>query len=164
MNYWIEKLGFWGYMQRFPINPITIVAFVVLIGIGVMVLNASIKRRKANEYAARNIGAAVMTFHKREVGNRDYADNIRIMTINGEPAHWFFLKPAVPALYLKPGVNRLGLYSEWARGSKSVSMHKSHYVTIEVEAQTEGHYSLEYFIPENRYIFEAYDNPKLFGD
>jgi|GEM_PF-6342974 len=25
MGYWIDRLGFWGYLKAYPLNPITIV-------------------------------------------------------------------------------------------------------------------------------------------
>lgn len=162
MKYWIDQLGFWGYMRQFPINPITIITFAVLIGLVVLFINAAVRRRKANAFLSQNLGAAVMTFHKKQVGNADYADNIRIVTLNGQQAPWFFLQPAVPALYLQAGENTLEVYAEWARGGTSIRMYSSHMVALQVNAQLEGHYSLEYYIPENRYIFAPYDNPKLF--
>jgi hypothetical protein len=164
MGLLIEELGFWGYMHQFPINPITIVAGAIIIGIIVLFINATIKKNRAHQFLAKNADAAIMTFHKKKTGNNDYADNLRILKINGEPAHWFFLKPAIPAVYLKPGENRIELYAEWARGGGvSIKMFKTDVVRMSVTVKKEGHYSLEYHIPEKKYIFEPFENEKLFG-
>jgi hypothetical protein len=164
MSYWIEELGFWGYMQRFPVNPITIVVGAIIIGIIVLFINASVKKRKANQFLTENIGSAIMTFHKKQIGNNDYANNIRIIKINNEPVHWFFLKPAIPAVYLKPGENCIELYADWARGGGSaVKMFKTDVTKTAVTVRPEGRYSLEYYIPENKYIFEPFENDGLLG-
>jgi hypothetical protein len=160
----IEELGFLGYIQRFPVNPITLVAGAIIIGIIVLFVNAAIKKNEANQFLLENIEAAIMTFHKKKIGNNDYADNIRIIKINDEPAHWFFLKPAIPAVYLESGENRIEVYAEWARGGgSSIKMFKTDVVEMIVTVKMEGHYSLEYYIPENKYIFEPFENEKLFG-
>ena len=163
MEEFIKELGFWGYMQQYPINPITIVTIVIIIGIIVLFINGTIKRRKATQFLAQNAGAAIMTFHKKQIGSNDYADNIRIVRINNEPTSWFFLKPAIPAVYLKPGENHIELYAEWARGGMVIRMSKTDVKTIIVTAETEGRYSLEYYIPEDNYRFETYENERLFG-
>ena len=154
MSYWIERLGFWGYMRQFPLNPITIVGGVIVIGILVLFINAYIRKSRAENAVGDNRKTAVMTFHKIKVGNNDYGDNIRIMECNGEKARWFFLRPAVPAIYLNPGSNVLELYTEWARGSQHIKGHKSEVTQIVVKADGSGQYSLEYNIPENCYIFQ----------
>lgn len=163
MGYWIDQLGFWGYMKKFPINPITIIGIVIIIGILVLIINASVRKSKADQYLTKYMGAAVMTFYKKNVGNTDYADTIRIAKLNDETAQWFFLKPGIPAIYLKPGENKLEVHSEWARGGRVIKMYKTEIVTLQVYAEQEGCYSLEYYIPDSRYIFEPYNNPKLFG-
>jgi hypothetical protein len=160
----IEEFGFLGYIQRFPVNPITLVAGAIIIGIIVLFINAAIKKNKANQFLVENIGAVIMTFHKKKIGNNNYADNIRIIKINNESAHWFFLRPAIPAVYLKPGENRIEVYAEWARGGgSSIKMFKTDVVEMVVTVKTERHYSLEYYIPENKYIFEPFENERLFG-
>jgi len=41
-------------------------------------------------------------------------------------------------------------------------MNKTEVREIVVTAKTDGHYSLEYYIPESNYIFEVYENERLF--
>jgi len=154
MNYWISQLGFWGYMRRFPLNPITMVGGVVVIGIIVLVLNAIVRRRKAEQFVVENAGAVLMTFNKKRIGDTDYADNLRITKLNGETARWFFVKPMVPALYLKDGKNCLELHAEWARGGGvAVKRYRSDVEELQVEVQAGNSYSLEYNIPEAHFIF-----------
>jgi hypothetical protein len=158
---WIDKLGFWGYMRQFPVNPITIVGCAVIAGVIVLFISASAKKRKASQFLLKNPGAAVMTFHKKQTGNPSYADNIRITKLNGETAPWFFIRPMIPALYLKPGENHIELHSDWARGGGvAIKMFKSDPVVLTVTAEQKGHYSLEYAIAENKYIFEPFRLPE----
>ncbi len=163
MSYWIDELGFWGYMQRFPINPITIIGFFVIAGIVVLIVNAKVRKAGAQKFLAQNAGAAIMVFNKQKIGNYDYADNIRITKLNGKKAPWFFIKPAIPALYLKSGDNTIEVFSEWAQGGSTIKMFKSSPVSLSLHVETESTYSLEYYIPENRYIFEKYENPQIFS-
>jgi hypothetical protein len=156
----IEEMGFFGYIQKYPVNPITIVGGLVIIGIFALSIHANVKKRTANQFLAKNPGSAVMTFHKKKIGNNDYADNIRIVKLNGEDPYWFFVKTAIPAIYLKQGENQIELYADWARGSGvSIKMFQSEVVLITVVAEAEGHYSLEYCIPANTYIFEPFVFP-----
>jgi hypothetical protein len=102
-----------------------------------------------------------MMFHKKKIGNNDYADNIRLVKLNGENPQWFFIKPMVPAIYLKPGENKIELYADWARGGgASIKMSKSEIVLITVSAKAEGSYSLEYYIPEKKFVFEPFNIPQ----
>jgi hypothetical protein len=101
-----------------------------------------------------------MIFSKLKVGDNDYADNIRIATLNGEPATWFFARPAMPALYLKPGENKLRLHAEWARGAgPAIKTYHSDEVTLTVKADPDGQYVLKYYIPEARYDFRPFRLP-----
>ena len=156
----IKELGLWGYLQAHPINPITIIVGMIVIGIIVLFVNSSVKKRKAKQFLLENPGAALMTLHKKRNRNTDYADNIRIITLNGKKSHWFFVRPTIPAIYLKPGENEIILYSEWARGGTHIKMYKSGVISMKVSVITDGHYSLEYYIPENKYIFEQFSSLK----
>jgi hypothetical protein len=156
----IGELGFFGYIQTYPVNPITLLGGLAVIGIAVLVMNAKAKRSGANRFLAENPGAALVTLHKKKIGNNDYADNIRVVTLNGQKPRWFFIKPAVPALYIKPGENRIELYADWAKGGgAAVKMYKSEPVLMTLAAETGGRYSLEYYIPEHTYIFEPFVLP-----
>jgi hypothetical protein len=159
MGQMIQELGLFGYIQKFPVNPITMVCGLIIIGIIVLVVNSVGKKRRANKYLLENPGSAIMIFHKKKIGNNDYADNIRIVKLNGENAQWFFVRPMIPALYLKPGENKIELFAEWARGGGSIKMFKSNIISMIVSAKTEGSYSLEYYIPESKYIFEPFTLP-----
>lgn len=94
MEYLIEQIkqeGFWSFIEKHPINPITIVASLIIIGVIILIVNAKVKKRRASQYLARNPDSAV--------------------------------------------------------------------ISMTVDAQKKGHYSLEYYIPENRYIFEPFTLP-----
>ena len=156
----IQQLGLWSYIQKYPVNPVTIVVVVFLIGVLLIFMIAAGRRRRAGQYMMRTPGAALLTFHKKNFGNTDYADNIRIVKLNGETAHWFFVRPMIPAIYLKPGENKLELHADWARsGFPAVKMHKSESVLLTVTAKADAQYSLEYYIPESRYIVEPFVLP-----
>jgi hypothetical protein len=160
MGQMIQELGLFGYIQKFPVNPITMVCGAIVIGIIVLVINATGKKGKANKYLLENPGSAIMMFHKKNIGNNDYADNIRIVKLNDKIPQWFFIKPMVPAIYLKPGENKIELYADWARGGGvSIKMFKSEIVLITVSAKVEGSYSLEYYIPEKKFAFEPFNLP-----
>lgn len=155
MNYWIRQLGFWGYMKQFPVNPITLVGSAVFIGIVVLFLNAALRKRGAGKFLMEHPGAAIMTFQKLTVGNPDYADNIRLEKLNNETPRWFFIKPAIPAIYLPVGESKLVLHADWARqGGGAIKKFKSKSVEITVCVESEGHYSLEYHIADDKFIFE----------
>ena len=164
MEQLIKQLGLFGYIRQYPVNPITMVGGVLLIGIVVLIINAAVRKRSADKFAGKTPGAAIMVLHVRELGNQDYAENIRIQTLNGSPAHWFFLKPGIVALYLTPGENRLQLYADWARQhGKTIKMFQSNQTTISVTAHADGHYALEYCISEDKFIFSPYQNERIFG-
>jgi Urocanate hydratase len=153
MKQLISQYGFLGYMQKFPFNPVTIFAVVVLIGAAILFMNVYVRRRAAEKFAVQNPGAALLTLHKRKIGNSDFGDNIRTSALNDEPVHWFFVKPAIPAIYLRPGENRLDVYAEWTRKiGGEIKKYKSKVQTVNIHASIEGSYSLEYYIPENRFI------------
>ena len=146
MGQMIEQLGFWKYMATYPLNPISMVGVVVLIGILVLFINrlvaklpfcglkmwglahfagryiqfryksnAKARKRGVMQALEEHPDAALVTFHKKRVGDMDYADNLRIVSVNGERARWFFWRPMCPAMYVEPGENRVELYAEWAR-------------------------------------------------
>lgn len=160
----VEELGLLGYIKQYPVNPITIVGGVVVIGVIVLFINASVRRRKATYFVAEHPGAAIVALHRDREEDWDYAENISIQKLNGETAHWFFLKPGIAALYVPAGENNLELYAHWARQAGGViKMFKTEVATIKVIAERKGCYSLEYFIPEDRFIFSEYKNEFLFG-
>lgn len=160
----VEELGLLGYIKQYPVNPITIIGCVVVIGVIVLFINASVRRRKAEYFVAENPGAAIVVLHRDRDGDWDYAANISIQKLNGETAHWFFLKPGIAALYLPVGENTLELYAHWARQAGGViKMFKTDVTAINVTVERKGRYSLEYFIPEDSFIFSEYKNEFLFG-
>jgi hypothetical protein len=153
----IQELGLSGYLEKYPVNPISIVGLMVIIGILVLSINACAKMGKPSKYQVINPNAAIMTFHKKEIGNNDYADNIRIVKLNGKIPRWFFIKPSIPAIFLKLGKNDIELYAEWAIRGSGRKMFKSDVISMSITAEEKGRYSLEYHIPEERYIFEPFE-------
>jgi len=151
----MQQMGVWEFLRRYPVNPITVVAGAVLLGILVLVVVYGARRRKARQYRFETADAALMLYPPQGAG---WGANIKIARLNGETAHWFFAKPAVPALYLRPGENRLELHAEWASGSAPfVKMHRSDQVTLTLDVRPEGRYLLLYSVEEARYIFEPTD-------
>lgn len=160
----VEELGLLGYIRQYPVNPITIIGGVIVIGVIALFINAAVRRRKAEYFVAEHPGAAIVVLHRDRGGDWDYATNISVQKLNGENAHWFFLKPAVAALYLPAGENTLELYAHWAQqGGGVVKMFKTDVTAIKVTAERKGRYSLEYCISEGRFIFSEYKNEFLFG-
>ena|GEM_PF-2736768 len=161
---YLKELGFLGYMQKYPVNPISMIGSVVVLGILVLIINSRVRRNRAQTFADKNLGAATVTLHKKQTANYDYADNIQVLKINGEKAKWFFIKPAIPAIYFKSGKNTVDLQADWARNENgAIKMYKSDIVTIDLHASADGHYSLEYYIPEDKFIFGKYENDRIFG-
>ncbi|MFV0466886.1 MAG: hypothetical protein ACK5ML_12615 [Lachnospiraceae bacterium] len=163
MNQEPELSWIWYILQSIIYHPALSIGLVIIFMIGVYTINMKIRKQKANQFLDQHAGAATMTFFKKKVGDANYADTIRIVMLNGEKAQWFFLRPAIPAIFLKNGENKIELYAEWARGTKISDIKRSGHITLIVQARSEGHYSMEYYIPENRFIFEPYENERIFG-
>lgn len=149
----IKEKGFINYMQEYPINPISIVMVLLIIGIIVLVVNAKVRRSKAERFRQAHPDAALVIFGKQKIGNYDYADNIRIITVNNETVEWFFYKPNVPAMYVQAGHNEVVLYAEWARKKGSrITTYKSDKHTMQIDVRVNQIYTLEYYIPEGKYV------------
>jgi hypothetical protein len=157
MGQLIDELGLLGYLLKYPVNPISIIATVVLIGIIVLIVNHKVLKSKATRYLVEYPGSAIVTLFKRKQGNDDYGDHLTPIKLNGERAHWFFVKPMAGAIYMRPGHNQIEIYTQWARGTgASTKFYSSPVTTLSLEVTYGGHYSLEYYIPEDRYIFEPF--------
>jgi hypothetical protein len=150
----ISEMGFFDYMAKYPINPISIILATIVIGVVVFALVSRSKKRKADAQLAQNPAAATMIFRTTNMVLDDAsADNISVLKLNGEEAHWFFAKPTVPAVYLTPGSNTLELYAHWAR-NKGFKQYKTEPVVLTLTAEPGCRYTLEYHIASQRYLFE----------
>lgn len=153
MNDWIKELGFWEYLKRFPLNPISLICGVVALGALALALKAALRKLRARVFLARYPDAAILTFGKTQGANSRYAENIRILSRNGEAPRMFFARPAVPAIYLSPGNNVLRLSAWWVRKEGgALRKYKSPVLSMGVVVKPKGMYRLAYHIPTDAYM------------
>jgi hypothetical protein len=158
-----QELGLKAYLLKFPVNPITIIGTTVILGIIVLIINSKVRRGQSERYLRANPGSALVILAKKAAANEFFGDNIRPVRLNGEKAYWFFVKPLVAAIYLKPGHNVLELYTQWATGGGlNIRIRKSKITALELMAQPGRQYCLAYYIPEDRYIFELCEKSEGF--
>ncbi|MDR1298617.1 MAG: hypothetical protein LBO05_14945 [Deltaproteobacteria bacterium] len=152
----ISLMGPRAYFEQYPLNPISIVGAAVIIGIIVLIVNSKVRKSASRRYLLDHPGSATVVLAKVKTGGegRYYGDNIRPLRLNGEKAHWFFIRPMTGAIFLKPGRNSLVVRAQWTQGGGfDIKIVKSPPVTLDLVADVSARYSLEYLIPEERYIF-----------
>ena len=78
----IKTMGFWEWLSRYPINPVTMVAAALVVGLVVLFANSRIRRRNAERH--KPAGASILVIQKRNGSNGNFAENVRVSAINGE--------------------------------------------------------------------------------
>lgn len=146
----IREIGSFEWIRRYPVNPVTMVAAVVLIGIIVLVINS--KKRKRIADAARPQDASIVILKSIDPSAGGLAENVRVVSANGEKAPWFFFR-TFPAIYLSPGENRLELYAEWASGGRIAKFYKTDLQGLTLQIEPSKVYVLEYDIEQGIYLF-----------
>lgn len=122
-----------------------------------------IRRRRATAYTKINPNAVILTTFKKKIADNDWADNLIIKSVNGKKAIQFLLAPGVPAVYLPCGESRIVVVAKWARKkSRMIKTTATPKKELQVTTEKGKHYSLEYNISSERFVFEEYDNPDLF--
>jgi hypothetical protein len=154
----IRELGLEGWLREYPINPVTIIAGVVVLGIIVLIVNAKVRKRRALDNKPSADAAVVILQMRNSLQNLTWADNVRVEAVNGGPAHWFFHK-AVAAIWLRAGENTLTLHAEWARRKSAYGFKtfKTPSVRLVIDVSAEEVYALHYHIERERYILTEGD-------
>ena len=105
-----------------------------------------------------------MLLHKRHAGNPNYSSSTEICRIDGLRAEAFLYCVGVQAVYLSPGEHNIEVNAHWARHIRGKRFKEyeagPHHLCVEV-----GHgelWSLEYFIPEKKFIFSRCNEKKMF--
>lgn len=151
-------MEFVEYMALHPINPVSMVVGVVIVGIVVLFINAKIRKRKAGYFLVDNPDASILILGKLRVGDVNYADSIQVVSVNNQKVNWFFYRPMIPAIYIKPGHNEIVLYAKWARSKGGrIANYKSEIITLPIDIKVNERYSLEFHIPENKCEFKIYE-------
>ncbi len=146
----IKELGFTEWISRYPVNPLSLVVFILLAGIAVLIINAKIKKAAAEKN--KPDGAALVLLKPRINSNKNLAENVRVISINGKKAAWFFFQ-TIPAVYLPPGNTCIEVYAEWAqKGGGLVKICKTESKTLELTIKPEVRYSLYYELDSSRYV------------
>lgn len=143
----IGEIGFGNWINTYPINPLTILATVLIIGFTILIVNAKIKKENAERNKVE--GAALVILKKQNSFNNDFAEQIRIVEVNGEKADWFFHKTR-PAIYLKPGKNELIVYAEWAQSIQK--FFKTVPEKLHLDLNYDTIYTLYYIIEIQKYL------------
>ncbi len=122
------------------------------------------QRRKLKRMREANMNSAIVMLHKRHAGNMDYASYNQVNRIDGMRTETFLYRVGVPAVYLAPGDHVVEVESTWARHIRGQRMKsfKAGPKTIEVSVEAGQYWSLEYYIPEKRFVFEKCDPEHLF--
>ena len=141
---------------------------VLLIAIAIALIIATpiilLRKKRAKDFKESNTTAIIMTTSKKKIGNDDWAAELKIFSINGEKPTIFTIRVVIFACYLLPGKNTIKVRGNWARGRHKMSFGESEVQEITVDAEPGKNYSLEYRISTKEFIFEEYDNPRLFKD
>ena len=154
----IKAMGFWEWLSRYPINPVTMVAAALVVGLVVLFANSRIRRRNAERH--KPAGASILVIQKRNGSNGNFAENVRVSAINGEKSCWFFHKAAA-AVYLGPGENVLEVYAQWARGGRTVTLYRTNPVVLTLTVASDKIYALHYDVRSSCYLLtegDAYED------
>ncbi|RRD40899.1 hypothetical protein EII29_00150 [Leptotrichia sp. OH3620_COT-345] len=143
----IRKMGFSNWIGTYPVNPLTIVTTVLIIGFIVLIVNAKVKKNNAKRNKVE--GAALVILKKQNSFNNDFAEQVRVMEVNGKKADCFFYKTR-PAIYLDPGKNELIVYAEWAQSIQKFFKTKPEKINLNLNYNTV--YTLYYIIETQQYL------------
>ncbi len=161
----IRQLGFGGWLRTYPVNPVTMIAGVVVLGIIVVIVNAKVRKRRALDNKPAH-DAATVVVQRRNAINSKWADNVSVDSVNGGKAHWFFHK-AVQAVYLAPGENEVVVHAKWAeRRQGKIVFLNTPAVTLKIDVSADGIYALHYHFGRQKYLLtegdrfedDAFDN------
>ncbi len=151
----INKMGFMEWIKAYPLNPFTIFGTIILLGLVIIIVVRTIRRRKSEIRKPK--GAATLVLSKRNSFNKDLADEIKVFEINDEKAHWFFYSSGI-AVYLEPGENKLKVCAKWASLSgNSVKTTQTNEQELIITAEADKIYSINYDKQAMRYILSEGD-------
>jgi len=135
---------------------------VLTAGLIAVIILYIVKTRRASADAIAFPGAALVLLFKKRAGDTDWADNNYILTVDGEPAHMFAYRLGIQACHVPSGCHTITVKSSWGRVSGGkVAVQSTQPCDIRVQVRAEGHYSLEYHIPDGQYVFEEYEDERL---
>ncbi len=143
----IREMGFMEWLRCYPVNPITMVMTVLIFGMLVLLLNAKIRKKNAEKNKPE--GAAILVLKKQNSFNDNFAEQVRVLKVNGRQGQWFFYK-ARPAIYLPPGDNEIVVYAEWAQSVQKLFKTESKKLQLKVKQDTV--YTLYYVIQTAQYL------------
>ncbi len=151
----INQMGLVDWIKTYPINPFTIFGAIILLGLIIIILVRTIRRRKSEFRKPK--GASILVLSKRNSFNKELADEIKVFELNGEKAHWFFYSSGI-AVYLKPGENKLKVCAKWASLSgKSLNTNQTQETEITITVEANKIYSINYDKTSMKYIISEGD-------
>lgn len=122
------------------------------------------QKKKMSRLSSANTHSSIVLLHKRHAGNPNYSSSTEICRIDGLRAEAFLYCVGVQAVYLSPGEHNIEVNAHWARHIRGKRFKEyeagPHHLCVEV-----GHgelWSLEYFIPEKKFIFSRCNEKKMF--
>ena len=136
----------------------------ILISVIVIGLVIEMQRRKLKRMREANQHSAIVMLHKRHAGDIDYSSFNQITRIDGMRTETFLYRVGVPAVYLAPGEHVIEVGASWSRHIRGKRM-KNYTVgphSMRVSVGTGQYWSLEYYIPKKKFVFEKCDPEHIF--
>lgn len=133
----------------------------VVLGVGIFVV-VRLRRSKAAKQLAAFEGDSFVVVTKLQFGSPDYADNVYIQSVNGQPAERVIYAMGIFGYYLPAGTHELIVDVDYGEGRHTLVTREGLRMTVTVERGK--NYSLCYHIPTDRLVFEVYENARIFKE
>lgn len=123
-----------------------------------------LQKKKMKRLSSANTHSAIVLLHKRHAGNPNYSSSNEILRIDGLRAEAFLYCVGVQAVYLSPGEHDIEVNASWARHirGKRFKEYEAGARHLRVEVGHGELWSLEYFIPEKKFIFAKCSEKNMF--
>lgn len=136
----------------------------LIVSVLILYVVFEMQKKKMSRLSSANTHSSIVLLHKRHAGNPNYSSSTEICRIDGLRAEAFLYCVGVQAVYLSPGEHNIEVNAHWARHIRGKRFKEyeagPHHLCVEV-----GHgelWSLEYFIPEKKFIFSRCNEKKMF--
>ena len=137
------------------------VPMIALAVMGVVIVYLVQRHRNASEKSlAEMTDDSFVVVTKTHYGDQSYADNVYLERRDDQLVTRVAYVPFIFGYYLPAGDIDLVLSADYGSGRGKVKTVKGIPLTVQIEKGK--NYRLSYHIPTEEFIFEEYDNPRLF--
>lgn len=135
----------------------------VVLGVGIFVV-VYLQRSKAAKQLAVGNGdsfVVVTNIHAGQKEGQEYAENVYIKSVDGQPAQRARHSIGVVGYYLQPGEYELVVDADYGE-YKQLIRHTD--MVIQVTIEKGNNYSLNYHVPSKQLEFRVYENSRVFKE